>query len=133
MGCRELHSRCELQSRCCACGQLRPAAIPPCSPHQLPQAKRYSKNGTALAKVLASLLQFGAGLALGPDADGLLNLGDVPPEEWAAAAAPAPTQRHAQFDVQRLLDSGGWAGSCGLGRWTARRRACAWRLKVVAS
>jgi len=52
------------------------------------------------------LLQFGSGLSLGPDADGLLNLGDVPAHEWREVAEPPPAQRRAMFDVERLLDSG---------------------------
>lgn len=44
----------------------------------LPQ--RWTKSGTALGKVVAALLQFGSGLGLGPDADGLLNLGDTQPQ-----------------------------------------------------
>ena len=76
---------------------------------------KWTKTGAALGRVVAALLQHGQGLALGPDSDGLLNLGDVPHQEWREAAAPA---RHAMFDVDRLLDSGAWA-------WTAAGRVWA--------
>ncbi len=55
------------------------------------QMNRWRKNGAALAKVVAALLQFGKGLRLGPDADGLLNFGDTEREVrgWPAPDGPS--------------------------------------------
>ena len=64
-----------------------------------------------MASVVSALLQYGEGLALGPDADGLLNLGDVAPREWAEVAATAGGSRRRLFDVERLLDSGAGPGA----------------------
>ncbi|KAL4426809.1 hypothetical protein ABPG77_006595 [Micractinium sp. CCAP 211/92] len=65
--------------------------------------QRWTKYGAAMGKVVSALLEHGSGLGLGPDSDGLLNLGDTQPQEWEAVAG-APNRR-ALFDVQRLLDS----------------------------
>lgn len=76
------------------------------SPSPPPLQAKWTKNGTALGRIVSALLHFGSGLSLGPDADGLLNLGDVPAREWREVAEPPPAQRRAMFDVARLLDSG---------------------------
>lgn len=88
---------------------------PHISPLASPWQAKWTKNGTALARIVSSLLRFGSGLSLGPDADGLLNLGDVPAREWREVAEPPPAQRRAMFDVARLLDSGAWWGVGGSG------------------
>ena len=76
----------------------------PCPAHPCPQVKRWTKNGAALSKVVSALLHFGQGLGLGPDADGLLNLGGAPEEEWREVAG-TPNRRRL-FDVEQLLGSG---------------------------
>ncbi len=50
--------------------------------------QRWTKYGAAVGKVVSTLLQHGSGLGLGPDSDGLLNLGDTQPQvgPWGHAA-----------------------------------------------
>jgi hypothetical protein len=90
------------------------------------QKQGWTKNGAALANVVACLLRYGTGLGLGPDSDGLLNLGDVAAAEWGEVAAAASRRR--LFDVNALLDSGGCWGLQGgfAGLDLAARRGAAW-------
>ena len=68
----------------------------------------------------SALLMHGRGLGVGPDADGLLNLGDTPEEEWAEVGGAARQDRHRLFDVQELLGSSECAALCRASRGGGR-------------